>query len=210
MIGSLLAFIAVATLVIVTPGPDSLLVLRNTVRGGYSGGLATAAGVTTGLVLWGGVAAVGLSALLDASRIGHNVLHIAGAIYLVWLGITSFRGHADLEPPDQDLARTEGRRAPVARMYALGLLSNILNPKIGVFFIAFLPGFVPAGTHVGMFTLILGLVFALETGTWLAALSWMTTRGVAWFRRPRIRKTLDRLTGAAFIAFGIRLATDLR
>lgn len=212
MIGSLLTFVAVATLVIVTPGPDSLLVLRNTVRGGYPGGLATAAGVTTGLVLWAGVAVVGLSALLDASRIGYNVLHIAGAIYLAWLGITSLRNHAGTPLPDADPSpsRTDAQPGQVARMYAMGVFSNLLNPKVGIFFLAFLPGLVPAGAQVGLFSAILGLMFAIETGTWLATLAWMTTRGVAWLRRPRIRKALDRLTAAAFIGFGIRLVTGLR
>ncbi|WP_033432417.1 LysE family translocator [Saccharothrix syringae] len=207
MLEALLAFFAVATVVIVTPGPDSFLVLRNTVGGGYAGGVATAAGVATGLVLWGAAAGVGLSALVAASRIGHNALHVGGAAYLVWLGVSSLRSSGG---PLVDQAPRPAADVPRGRMYALGLLSNLLNPKIGVFFVAFLPGFVPAGEAVGPFSAALGLAFAVETGLWLVALSWMAVRGVHWLRRPPVRRVLDRVTGVLFIGFGVRLITDLR
>jgi len=95
-------------------------------------------------------------------------------------------------------------------VYLNGLLSNLLNPKIGVFFIAFLPGFIPAGAPVPLFPLALGLWFIAETGAWLATLAWMTARGAGWLRRSTGQRWLERITGVALIGFGLRLATLAR
>ncbi|HYA53682.1 MAG TPA: LysE family transporter, partial [Streptosporangiaceae bacterium] len=91
-----------------------------------------------------------------------------------------------------------------------GLLSNLLNPKIGVFFIAFLPGFIPAGAPAPLFPLALGLWFIAETGAWLATLAWMAARGARWLRRSSVQRWLERITGVALIGFGLRLATQAR
>jgi len=96
------------------------------------------------------------------------------------------------------------------RAYLNGVLSNLFNPKIGVFFLAFLPGFIPAGVSVGQFSLLLGGWFALETGIWLAVVVWMVVRAVGWLRRPQVQRRLERLTGLVLIGFGVRLATEQR
>lgn len=206
MLTALLAFLAVATLLIVAPGPDSLLVVRNTARGGQAGGLVTAAGTLTGLSLWAGAAAAGLSALVQASQIGYDVLRLVGAAYLVWLGVMSFRAPAgapvEVEPDSSPRS--------LGRMYAMGTLSNVFNPKIGVFFVAFLPGFIPHGAAVGPASALLGLMFVVETGAWLTVLSWLVLRGARWLRHPGIRRALERLTGVVLIGFGVRLATEAR
>ena len=95
-------------------------------------------------------------------------------------------------------------------MYLNGLLSNLLNPKIGVFFIAFLPGFIPAGSPAPLFPLALGLWFIAETGAWLATLAWMAARGAGWLRRSTVQRWLERVTGVALIGFGLRLAAQAR
>jgi threonine/homoserine/homoserine lactone efflux protein len=211
VIASLTAFLGVATLLIVAPGPDSLLVVRNTVRSGRTGGLATAAGTLTGLSVWALATAVGLSSLVQASRIGYDVLRIAGAAYLVWLGIAALRArHGVTSVATADSAEPAAVRGGRLRMYAMGALSNLLNPKIGVFFVAFLPSFIPTGAPVGAASGLLGLLFVVETGIWLAVLSSLTLRGAGWLVRPQVQKVIDRITGVVLIGFGVRLASEAR
>jgi len=213
MTAALLGFALATTLLILAPGPDSLLVMRNTMRSGGRAGLATAAGTLSGLLVWAIGATLGLSALLQASRLGYDVLRFAGAAYLIWLGVSSLglfhrrttHSHHQAEPAEPT--------TPVARfgqVYLNGLVSNVFNPKIGVFFIAFLPGFIPAGESTAMFSFALGLWFVVETGLWLATVVWMVTRGVGWLRRITVQRWLERATGAVLIGFGLRLATEAR
>jgi threonine/homoserine/homoserine lactone efflux protein len=214
MTTALLAFALASTLLILAPGPDSLLVMRNTLRNGPRAGWVTASGTTSGLLVWAVAAALGLSALLRVSHLGYNILRFAGAGYLIWLGLSSIglfrRKHAGTgtgttsgEPADPRPGAARWKRA-----YLNGLLSNLFNPKIGVFFIAFLPGFIPAGASTAMFSLALGLWFMAETGAWLAALTWMVAHGVGWLRRSTVQRRLERVTGLALIGFGLRLASE--
>jgi threonine/homoserine/homoserine lactone efflux protein len=213
MTAALLAFGLTATLVILAPGPDSILVMRNTLRGGRRAGWITACGTLSGLLVWAVAAALGLSALLQVSHVGYNVVRLAGAAYLIWLGATSLwprrRPRAD---PDGRPGTSEpaGEPARSGRVYLNGLLSNLFNPKIGVFFIAFLPGFIPARASTAAFSLLLGLWFIAETGAWLAALSWMVARGAGWLRRSATARWAERLTGVVLIGFGLRLAAEAR
>ena len=205
MVAALLTFLAAATLVIVAPGPDTLLVTRNVFRRGRQGGLVTGAGTITGLALWSVAAALGLSALLAASEVGYNVVRVAGGLYLIWLGVQSLRSHGAVAA-----APTEAPAMPMHRAYLSGLLSNLLNPKIGVFFVTFLPGFVPLGAPVGTTAALLGAVFVLETALWLVVLVWLVGRGTGWLSRRGVRRRLDRITGVVLIGFGIRVAADVR
>jgi threonine/homoserine/homoserine lactone efflux protein len=207
MNATLPGFALASTLLIIAPGPDSMLVLRNTLRGGRRAGWVTAGGTVSGLLLWGVAAALGLSALVEASRLGYDILRFAGAAYLIWLGVTSFglRRPRSGETPAADGPPAEVRRS---RAYLNGVVSNLCNPKIGVFFVAFLPGFVPAGDT--SLSLVLGLWFAVETGLWLGLMAWLAARGVGWMRRRSVQRWLERLTGVVLIGFGLRLATETR
>ena len=216
MTAALPTFALASTLLILAPGPDSLLVLRNTLRHGRRAGWVTASGTMSGLLAWAVAAAFGLSALLRVSDLGYNAVRLAGACYLLWLGASSlwpFRGRRAARataaepagPADPAPGRAGWRRA-----YLNGLLSNLLNPKIGVFFIAFLPGFIPAGAPAPLFPLALGVWFIAETGAWLATLAWMAARGAGWLRRSTVQRWLERVTGVALIGFGLRLATQAR
>lgn len=211
MTAALLGFAIAATLLILAPGPDSLLVMRNCLRGGRRTGWSTAAGTLTGLVSWAAAASIGLSSLLAASWIGYDILRFAGAAYLIWLGATSLWPRHHTTPA---AVRGEERdRAPALkprRAYVNGLISNLCNPKIGAFFVAFLPGFIPAGVSAREFSILLGAWFAVETGVWLGALVWMVDRGVRWLSRSRVQRTLERLTGLVLIGLGLRLATETR
>jgi threonine/homoserine/homoserine lactone efflux protein len=217
---ALLGFALASTLVILAPGPDSMLVMRNTMRGGRRAGWVTACGTLSGLTIWALAAALGLSALLRVSHVGYDILQLCGAAYLIWLGVTSlarFRRKSTAEPAAQ-----AGGSAPAVpgltgpgiarprRAYLNGLLSNLLNPKISVFFMAFLPAFVPAGVSAAEFSLVLGTWFIAETGLWLAVVAWLADRGVRWLRRPAVQRRIERVTGILLIGFGLRLATESR
>jgi len=239
---ALFGFALAATLVILAPGPDFMLVMRNTVRGGRRAGWVTGCGTLSGLTVWALAAALGLSALLRVSHVAYDVLRFCGAAYLIWLGVTSlgnFRrkragparppSAAGPAPPARAAAGTPqaasqasgpprpagvaapgGAPARPARAYLNGVLSNLLNPKISVFFMAFLPAFVPAGASASRFSLVLGAWFVMETGLWLALVAWLADRGMRWLRRPAVQRWLERFTGIVLIGFGLRLATESR
>jgi threonine/homoserine/homoserine lactone efflux protein len=210
MTTALLGFALAATLLILAPGPDSLLVMRNTMRGGRKAGLVTACGTMSGLAIWALAAALGLSALVRVSLVGYDVLRFAGAGYLIWLGAGSLglfgRKHTGDTPAERPVPGSPTR----ARAYLNGLLSNLFNPKISVFFMAFLPAFIPARVAAAQFSLVLGLWFIAETGLWLAILAWLTGCGARWLQRAAVQRWLSRFTGIVFIGFGIRLATEAR
>jgi threonine/homoserine/homoserine lactone efflux protein len=227
---ALLGFALASTLVILAPGPDSMLVMRNTMRGGRRTGWVTACGTLSGLTIWALAAALGLSALLRVSHVGYDILRFCGAAYLIWLGVTSlahFRRRNTAEPVAQAGGSAPAVPGPTLpgptvpgltgpgtarprRAYLNGLLSNLLNPKISVFFMAFLPAFVPAGASAVEFSLVLGIWFIAETGLWLAVVAWLADRGVRWLRRPAVQRWIERVTGIVLIGFGLRLATESR
>jgi threonine/homoserine/homoserine lactone efflux protein len=204
MLLSLGAFAMAATLIVLLPGPDTLVVLRNLVRSGRSGAVRTVLGVLTGLTVWVVTAALGLSAVLRASHQAYLALRIAGALYLLWLGIQSLRARGAA----MDGLDAPSRRSLVGTGYPAGLATNLLNPKVGVFFVTFLPGFVPAGFSVGWVSLLLGAIFvALTVGyfTLLIAASGPITRLLA---TGRIRRRIERATGLVLIGFGLRLGLE--
>jgi threonine/homoserine/homoserine lactone efflux protein len=205
---ALLTFAAAAALVIMAPGPDTLLVTRNFFRGGPKAGLVTSAGTVTGLTLWSGAAALGLSALVAASQVGYDIVRVAGGCYLIWLGVQSLRSRGAASEVGMDPSGPRTQR--LVRVYLNGVLSNLLNPKIGIFFIAFLPEFVPTGAPVSATAAAFGGLFAVETGLWLAALVWLLQRGAGWLSTDPVRRRIDRATGVLLIGLGLRVATEAR
>jgi threonine/homoserine/homoserine lactone efflux protein len=206
----LAGFLGISALLIVAPGPDMVLVARNTLRGGRRGGIATGVGVTLGLLVWTVAASVGLAALLRASEPAFIGLKIVGSLYLVYLGVRSlwdaFRRTAAGGPGERR------RRAARSSWVALreGLISNLGNPKIAVFFTSFLPQFVP-GKHPSFFALlVLGLLFGALGLAWLTTYSILVARAGDVLRRASIRRALDGLTGMVLIGLGARLALERR
>jgi len=206
----MLGFAVAATLLILAPGPDSMLVMRNCLRGGRRVGWCTAAGTLTGLLLWAVAAVIGVSSLVAASRVGYDVLRLAGAAYLVWLGATSVWPRHRAGPEGQLGERGSTTGMNPGRAYVNGLISNLCNPKIGAFFVAFLPGFIPAGVPVRELSILFGAWFAVETAIWLAAVVWLVDRGVGWLSRSGVRRNLERVTGVVLIGLGLRLAAESR
>ena len=209
MIVHFTAFLGVVVLVIVTPGPDTALTIRNTLLGGRAAGLATAAGVAAGQAVWALAAAVGLAALVQASQPAFNALRLAGAAYLVFLGAQSLlaavRGHRRAS------AAGAGRGAGLRPAVALrqGVFSNLANPKMAAFVTSLLPQFVAGGGSFGPF-LALGLVLCALTLVWLAAYAVAVARAGDLLRRPLVRRALEAVTGAVLVALGLRIATDRR
>ncbi len=203
-------FLAISALLIVAPGPDMVLVARNTLRGGRRSGIATGVGVTLGLVLWTVAASVGLAALLRASEPAFIGLKIVGSLYLVYLGVRSLWDA--LRHTDVDGLRERNGHPVRSSRVALreGLISNLGNPKIAVFFTSFLPQFVP-GRHPSFAALlVLGLLFGALGLAWLTVYSFLVARAGDLLRRSGIRRTLDGLTGAVLIGLGARLAFERR
>lgn len=184
----MIGFLVVAVVVIVTPGPDFALTLKNTVRGG---GVATACGVVTGQVLWVVAAAVGVAALLAASHPAFVALRLLGAAYLVWLGLATLFSR-----------RRHERRLRPGSPFRQGLQSNLANPKMPVFFVSLLPQFggsFPALTGHG-------LLFAALTLCWLT----LVARSAEVLLVPRVRRVVDVVTGVVLVGLGLRLATERR
>jgi RhtB (resistance to homoserine/threonine) family protein len=206
MVEHLPAFVAVSALVIVTPGQDTALTVRNTLVGGRPGGVATALGVASGQGVWALATAVGLIALLAASHPVFVGLRVVGSAYLVWLGLHALRDA--LRPRELPSGHGAARpaRLPPARAFRQGLLSNLGNPKMVVFFTSLLPQFVSPG---GGFAALLGLgiAFCAMTFAWLSVYAIAVARARGWLLRSRARRALDAVTGSVLVALGLRLAS---
>jgi threonine/homoserine/homoserine lactone efflux protein len=204
---ALLAFFALAIAVIVTPGQDTALTIRNTLRGGRRAGVQTAFGVFSGQLLWTLAASAGIATLVVAFEPAFTALKLAGAAYLVYLGLRSLldavRHHSEtaIEPPPP----VSGRSA-----YQQGLISNLSNPKMAVFFTSLLPQFVSAGQASFWRLLPLGVALAAMTLVWLAAYAFVVARAGDYLRRSAVRRLLDAATGSVMVGLGLRLATAER
>jgi threonine/homoserine/homoserine lactone efflux protein len=200
--GQVAAFLGVSLLVIVTPGQDTALTIRNTLAGGRRGGIFTALGVVSGQVTWAVATSAGLAALLVASQPAFTALRLVGAAYLVYLGAQALAAAVR----SRNVGRPAGRKRRTGPQlaYRQGLVSNLGNAKIAVFFTSLLPQF---GTT--FWTMLpLGLCFAALTLVWLSAYAVAVSKAAHAFRRPRIRRLLDAATGTVLVALGVRLAAE--
>lgn len=202
-------FLGIAAVVIVVPGPDTAVVTKNAVLHGRRTAMGTAFGVNTGLSLWVLASALGVASVVRASDVAFTVLKLIGAAYLTWLGIQALRAarrggsHASAEAVDR--TTLDGRGG-----FRQGLLSDLANPKIGAFFTSVLPQFAAPGHSVLVPSLFLGGLFVLMTVAWLCAYVLVAAKASALLRRRRVSATIDGLSGAILIGFGIRLALERR
>jgi threonine/homoserine/homoserine lactone efflux protein len=208
-VSELIAFLGVSALVIVTPGQDTALTIRNTLLGDRRAGVLTGLGVSLGQVTWTVFTSAGLAALLVASEPAFLALKLAGAAYLVYLGAQALR--SALTGRVHRGASAEGSRTRLPGSVALrhGLLSNLGNPKMIAFFTSLLPQFAP-GEPSFLSLLALGVVFALMTFVWLSAYAFVVARAGDVLRRARVRRWIEGVTGAVLVALGLRLATVQR
>jgi threonine/homoserine/homoserine lactone efflux protein len=208
-LAELAAFLGVSALVICTPGQDTALTIRNTLAGGRRGGVLTALGVSGGQAVWALATSAGVAALIVASEPVFLALRLAGATYLVYLGLQSvlsaIRGGVPAASPDR--ARGGGVLAP-RRAFRQGLLSNLGNPKMAVFFTSLLPQFAPEGGGAFAVLFGLGLAFSVLTLAWLSAYAIVVARVGDVLRRPTVRRVVDAVTGAVLAALGLRLASE--
>jgi threonine/homoserine/homoserine lactone efflux protein len=203
-VAELLAFFGVSAIVIVTPGPDTALTIRSSLMGGRRAGIFTAFGVSSGQAVWTLASAVGIAALLAASEPAFLAVRIAGAAYLIWLGVQALaaavRGRRD------KMVARESRPLEPRRAFRQGLLSNLGNPKMAAFFPSLLPQFAHSFTAL----LGLGFVFCLMTFVWLTAYAIVVARAGDFLSRSWVKRAIEAVTGAVLVALGLRLATERR
>jgi len=202
------AYLVAITLLTITPGVDTLLVMRNTGRGGLADGCVTSAGICSGLFLHATLSALGISLLLVETAWAFSALKWAGACYLIWLGIGSLRqaiGQGDTTTSAEPVPR---RTVSRAQSFREGLLSNVLNPKTALFYMALLPQFVnPAGDPFVQSLVLAGVHFLLAM-VWQCGLAWFVVRFRGLGASRRIKRALNALTGGFFVAMGARLAAN--
>lgn len=206
VVQALSAYVVAAFLLTITPGLDTALVLRTAAAEGPKRAAFAALGINFGCLIWGAAVALGLGALLDASTLAFDVLKWVGAAYLVWLGLNLV-----LKPRDRFEVATGAKRGggDLAWMRR-GFLTNLLNPKIGVFYVSFLPQFLPAGVQAAPFIFLLAVIHVLIGSCWSATLIAGTRPIAGMLQRSAVVRWLDRITGGVFLAFGVRLALDRR
>lgn len=204
MTNDLLPFIGVATAVVVIPGPDMALVARNVFRYGRSAGFATSFGICTGILGWAVAAVLGIATILATSSVGFTVLKLAGAAYLICLGISTLRSR-DAPRPAQG---RELRRLPVRHAYAQGLVSSLLNPKLGVFFLTLLPQFIAPGEESAIRALQLAVVFDLIGIAWLLAYSAMLAALGEAFGGGTPQRVIRWVSGTVLVGLGVRVALE--
>jgi threonine/homoserine/homoserine lactone efflux protein len=202
------AFAGVASLTIMTPGPDTALILRNTIAGGRVAGLANVGGLAVGVAVWSAATVAGLTAVLLAVSPLYAFIRYAGAIYLTFLGLqalrAAFRGSAPAP-----VARKDGGVAPRAA-FRQGLISDLGNPKLGAFMTSLLPQFVGGDGSPALQLATLCLMFEAMALGWFLFYVLAVSKAAHMFARPRVRRGLDAMTGTVFLGFGLRLATERR
>lgn len=203
---ALLQFALVAAVLTLVPGMDTVLVLRTAISRGHAPAFATAAGICAGTVAWGLAAAIGASALLAASETAFTVLKLAGAAYMAWLGFSMLV--KSLRPGSAPAAVQPGTAAGAVRTdWFTGLTTSLLNPKVGVFYMAMIPQFMPADAPALLMGTLLPLVHNAEAMVWFAVIILATHHTRRWLQSPTAGKVTDRIAGVVLIGFAARIAT---
>lgn len=240
MFNTLIPFVGASVLVAMVPGPSTVVVLRESVVSGRRAGTAAVLGNETGVLLWGLAAALGLTALLAASELAYDVMRVAGAVVLIWFGVRGLwgagrrglvpgravEGHEGPEAGEPAGAAGGtagaagdgagpggGARGGFGRAFRLGLVTNVANPKAGVFAVSFLPQFVPeglAGAAVPGALIVLSVLWVVIDMVWYLTLVWLVGRAGRVLGSARVRRRLERVSGVVLIGLGARLAVEAR
>jgi len=206
MTTTLFSFLFAITILTLTPGFDTALVLRSAVAQGAKRASVTALGMTLGCLVWGVAVGFGLGALLLASEMAYNLLKWLGAAWLLYLGLKLLLKPRQTAIDTQQPSLQQGYLACFSR----GLLGNLLNPKVGIFYVSFLPQFIPAGASVALWCSLMALAHMLLGLIWNAVLIGGSHYFAGHLRKPRVLKVMDRLTGCVFIGFAAKLALSRR
>ncbi|RIJ08347.1 LysE family translocator [Pseudomonas sp. 91RF] len=201
---NLLAFTFAATLLTLTPGLDTALILRTATVEGKQQALRAALGINAGCLLWGAAVAFGLGALIAVSEVAYNLLKYCGAAYLAWLGLNM------LLRPRRSLAPAETNGKPGGNWFLKGMLGNLLNPKVGIFYVSFLPQFIPQGQPLVPWTFGLVSIHVVLGLIWSLVLIGATQPLSGFLRREKVIRWMDRTTGVIFVLFAARLAFSKR
>ncbi len=205
----LVAFFFIAGAITLSPGADTLLVIRNVLRGGRRDGLITSVGVCSGLMIHASLSAVGVSIILAQSALAFQAVKILGAIYLVWLGVKSLRSAMTSNGVEHLSAASPGADdfSP-RRSFFEGILTNALNPKVAVFYLAFLPQFIRPDDPVLARSFLLAGIHITQGLLWLGVLSFLLDKGRSFITRPRVKRTLDATCGTVLLGLGLKLAIE--
>ncbi len=205
-LSSLAAFIGLCAILALTPGPDSFLVLKYSLSN-VKAGLSAAFGSSLGSIFWAGLVGIGLAALLQQSAEAYRVVKIIGGLYLIYLGVSAFvhSRRSQTAPREDDGPGVSGR---LRSSFFAGLVSCLLNPKVGLFFLAVVPQFLPSGEASFGLTMMLGVVDFGISMTYLGILSFVATKAVLWLKRPTVTKALERTSAAILTALGVGTAVS--
>ena len=202
----LVGFIGYATVLAILPGADTALVTRNALAIGRRRTMLTIVGICTGCIIHALASALGLSAILATSARAFDIVKTVGAVYLVWIGVQSIRdaGRASTATP------TTGIRSIASNPFLQGFLTNLLNPKVAIFYLTFLPQFIPPGVNVLKRSLFLATLHNVIGFVWLSSYAWFIDQIGGVLTRPRVKAWLERVTGGLLVALGVRLAWERR
>ncbi|GAA2620112.1 LysE family translocator [Paractinoplanes durhamensis] len=206
---AVLSFAVLGALLTITPGLDTALVLRAAVTMGRGPAFATALGINAGALTWGAAAAVGVSALLTASQVAYTILRVAGAAYMIYLGAKMILAAIKHDKTDVVLDNA-AHGATFWSTFGRGLLTNLLNPKVGAFYVAVLPQFIPSGESPLLVGLLLALVHDVEGILWFAAIILGAGALRGHLARRKVRAAVDGGTGAVLLGFGLKLGLSSR
>lgn len=206
-----LGFVSVAAIAVLTPGLDTMLVLRHSLLGGRRAGVATFVGISLGCVVWGTASIAGLTALLTASQLAYDAVRVLGAGYLLWLSGSALWKSLPRNRPSE-APETLSPATGVGGWSALrtGMTTNLLNPKVGVFYISLLPQFLPTGPNALSWGALLVAVHVSIGLVWSTGLVWVAGRARAMFQRQRVRAWMDRITASVLIGLGLAIVAEGR
>jgi len=205
--GHFFTFLVAISILTMVPGADTVMVTRNSMRGGFKDGFYTSLGICNGLFIHAAISIGGLSViLLNSAELFHTV-KLIGAAYLCWMGVSSFRQMMKGGTVEKQLVASGGQ-VSIVRSLREGFLSNVLNPKPVVFYMAFLPQFIdPTGNPVLQAIVLVGIHYILAM-IWQCLLAAMVQKAKEFLSSPRVRVVMDGIMGTVLIGFGLKLALD--
>ena len=198
-----LAAAGVLAVLTMVPGPDMAVTTKRAIASGWQDGMRTVGGITAGLLIWGVLTVVGLAAVLAASAVAYTIVKLAGAVYLVFLGLQAL-WHSRRSGSGASAA---GVPSASGGPWRTGLVSNVFNPKIAVFYTGLLPTLAPSGLSPQAGMALLVLLHAALTFVWLGSYVMLLAKARAFFEKPAVRRAMDRVTGVVLIGFGVKVAT---